>query len=159
MSTLIFFSSEGPKSLFKGHIVKTITYRTVTTLSLCLTLFLPSFAQSTDLKADTWVASDALGRIMPTAIEAPLRTDKPRTVGIFYITWHDEGKFGLRAPYGGDVTRTLLEAPEARLQADHPAWSGAGFRNRSRRTGAALRRHCTAGALSPGAPSDLYDPA
>lgn len=122
MSTLIFFSSEGPKSLFKGHIVKTITYRTVTTLSLCLTLFLPSFAQSTDLKADTWVASDALGRIMPTAIEAPLRTDKPRTVGIFYITWHDEGKFGLRAPYGGDVTRTLLEAPEARLQADHPAW-------------------------------------
>ena len=122
MSTLIFFSSEGPKSLFKGHIVKTITYRTVTTLSLCLTLFLPSFAQSTDLKADTWVASDALGRVMPTALETPLRTDKPRTVGIFYITWHDEGKFNLRAPYGGDVTRTLQEAPEARLQADHPAW-------------------------------------
>ena len=97
MSTLIFFSSEGPKSLFKGHIVKTITYRTVTTLSLCLTLFLPSFAQSTDLKADTWVASDALGRVMPTALETPLRTDKPRTVGIFYISRSTRGTSSSRS--------------------------------------------------------------
>ena len=59
---------------------------------------------------------------MPTDAEAPLKTDKPRTVGIFYITWHDEGKFNLRSPYGGDVTRTLQKAPEARLDAYHPAW-------------------------------------
>lgn len=79
-------------------------------------------AQSIDLYADTWVATDALGRVMPKAEEAPLRTDKARTVGIFYVTWHDEGKFNLRAPYGGDVTRTLTEAPEARLDNSHPAW-------------------------------------
>ena len=91
-------------------------------LLFTLFLYLPTYAQSIDLKADTWVASDALGRVMPTASESPLRTDKPRTVGIFYITWHDEGKFGLRSPYGGDVTRTLQEAPEARLDAYHPAW-------------------------------------
>ena len=59
---------------------------------------------------------------MPDADAAPLRTDKQRTVGIFYVTWHDEGKYNLKAPYGGDVTRTLLEAPEARLDAVHPAW-------------------------------------
>ncbi|MBO7067413.1 MAG: hypothetical protein J6W52_01865 [Bacteroidaceae bacterium] len=87
-----------------------------------LLLHLPSLAQVIDLQADTWVGSDALGRIMPTANQAPLRTDKPRTVGIFYITWHDEGKFNLRSPYGGDVTRTLQEAPEARFDAYHPAW-------------------------------------
>lgn len=82
----------------------------------------PVAAQTIDLQADTWVATDALGRVMPTATEAPLRTDKPRTVGIFYVTWHDEGKFNLHAPYGGDVTRTLLEAPEARFDNSHPAW-------------------------------------
>lgn len=92
------------------------------TLLFLLSLCLSSYAQGIDLKADTWVASDALGRIMPTATNNPLRTDKTRTVGIFYITWHDEGKFGLRSPYGGDVTRTLKEAPEARLDAYHPAW-------------------------------------
>ena len=92
------------------------------TLLLLLSMCLSSYAQITDLKADTWIASDALGRVMPTATDAPLRTDKPRTVGIFYITWHDEGKFGLHSPYGGDVTRTLQEAPEARLDAYHPAW-------------------------------------
>ena len=72
--------------------------------------------------SDTWVATDALGRVMPDADESPLRTDKPRTVGIFYITWHDEAKHNWKAPYGGDVTRTLQEAPEARLDAFHPAW-------------------------------------
>ena len=82
----------------------------------------PVAAQTIDLQTDTWVATDALGRVMPTAAEVPLRTDKPRTVGIFYVTWHDEGKFNLRAPYGGDVTRTLLEAPEARFDNTHPAW-------------------------------------
>ena len=79
-------------------------------------------AQNMDILPDTWVATDAFGRVMPNAEEAPLRTDKTRTVGIFYVTWHDEGKYGLKAPYGGDVTRTLQEAPEARFQANHPAW-------------------------------------
>ena len=72
--------------------------------------------------SDTWVATDALGRVMPDADASPLRTDKPRTVGIFYITWHDEGKHNWNSPYGGDVTRTLQQAPEARLDAFHPAW-------------------------------------
>lgn len=93
-------------------------------LSYLLLFFFPltSNAQETDLQADTWVAADALGRTMPTSAEVPLRQDRKRTVGIFYITWHDEGKYNLQAPYGGDVSRTLQQAPEARLDADHPAW-------------------------------------
>lgn len=40
-----------------------------------------------DTYADTWVATDALGRTQPTVAEAgPVRTD--RFVGIFYWTWH-----------------------------------------------------------------------
>ncbi len=40
-----------------------------------------------DLHADTWVATDALGRTQPTIDEArPVQKDK--WVGIFYWTWH-----------------------------------------------------------------------
>ena len=90
-------------------------------LSVLFFVVRPS-AQVTDIMSDTWSATDALGRVMPSSDVCPLRTDKPRTVGIFYITWHDEGKHALRAPYGGDVSRTLAEAPEARLDGSHPAW-------------------------------------
>ena len=77
----------------------------------------------TDIYADTWVATDALGRIMPTATQNPLRTDKKRTAGIFYITWHTQNHHkGMKAPYGGDVTKTLKQDPQARFQAYNPAW-------------------------------------
>ena len=102
-------------------VIVTVIMRTKLLLILLIIPFAVG-AQVTDILPDTWVATDALGRTMPTADESPLRTDKKRTVGIFYITWHDEGKHGLKAPYGGDVTRTLQEAPEARLDAYHPAW-------------------------------------
>ncbi|HRZ94035.1 MAG TPA: hypothetical protein P5022_14110, partial [Candidatus Paceibacterota bacterium] len=40
-----------------------------------------------DLLADTWVATDALGRVQPGIAEAgPVRAGK--WVGIFYWTWH-----------------------------------------------------------------------
>lgn len=94
-----------------------------TIISAILLLASSGLAAQTDLMSDTWVATDALGRVMPDASECPLRTDKPRTVGIFYITWHDEGKYScMKAPYGGDVSRTLLEDKDARLDAYNPAW-------------------------------------
>ena len=59
----------------------------------------------------SWVATDNLGRTLPAAEECPFKTDKPRTVGIFYITWHTpnlhDGK-----PYTYDVTKLLEENPE-----------------------------------------------
>lgn len=96
-------------------------YKTI--ISAALLLASSGLAAQTDLMSDTWVATDALGRVMPDASECPLRTDKPRTVGIFYITWHDEGKFScMKSPYGGDVSRTLVEDKDARLDAYNPAW-------------------------------------
>ena len=42
-----------------------------------------------DLYSDTWVASDALGRKMPSFEEAgPVKNDQRRIAGIFYLTWH-----------------------------------------------------------------------
>ena len=74
-----------------------------------------------DIFPDTWVATDDLGRKTPTAADCPLKSDKPRTVGIFYVTWHTQclhdGK-----PYGSDVTKVLEKAPEAAKDFDHPAW-------------------------------------
>ena len=49
--------------------------------------------QYRDLYSDTWVASDALGRTMPSYEEVgPVKDDKRRVSGIFYITWHTQDK-------------------------------------------------------------------
>lgn len=64
-----------------------------------------------DLYSDTWVATDALGRMLPSAEQCgPLRADK--TVGIFYWTWHTH--HAGRGPF--DNSRILAENP------DNPQW-------------------------------------
>ena len=60
--------------------------------------------------ASSLVATDGLGRTLPTAEEYPLKTDKPRTVGIFYITWHTQNLHNGQ-PYTYDVTKLLEENP------------------------------------------------
>ena len=61
-------------------------------------------------ETSSWVALDALGRTLPTAEECLLKTDKPRTVGIFYITWHTQNLHNGQ-PYTYDVTKLLEENP------------------------------------------------
>ncbi len=76
-----------------------------------------------DIYSDTWVATDALGRTMPSYEEVgPVKDDQRRVTGIFYITWHTQDKAGLEQPYRADVTKILNEAPEARLDTDHELW-------------------------------------
>jgi len=42
-----------------------------------------------DLYEDTWVATDALGRHMPSFEEVgAVKKDQRRVTGVFYITWH-----------------------------------------------------------------------
>ncbi len=77
-----------------------------------------------DLYADTWVATDALGRTLPDAeTVGPLKTDQRRVVGIFYITWHSDGYKDLKSPYAADVTKVLAADPAARMDAKHPLWT------------------------------------
>lgn len=92
-------------------------------LALCLLCASRAWSQSTA----TLVATDGLGRTLPTADECPLKTDdKPRTVGIFYITWHTPNVHDGH-PYGADVTRVLTDNPQARLDGDiWPRWSAQG---------------------------------
>jgi len=76
-----------------------------------------------DLYPDTWVATDALGRHMPSfSVVGPVKKDQRRVVGIFYITWHSDSMAALKSPYSGDVTRVLAADPKARLDAKHPLW-------------------------------------
>lgn len=76
-----------------------------------------------DLYSDTWVAIDGLERVLPTADSSPLRTDKDRTVGIFYVSWHNDGFYSsFRSPYASDVTKILQQDPSARLDFDHKLW-------------------------------------
>ncbi|MGY3054711.1 hypothetical protein ACVWYG_002920 [Pedobacter sp. UYEF25] len=78
-----------------------------------------------DIYSDTWVASDALGRKMPTFTEVgPVKKDQRRIVSIFYITWHTEEHYkNLKIPYSADVTKILKRDPTARLDAKHPLWT------------------------------------
>jgi hypothetical protein len=74
-----------------------------------------------ELLADTWAATDALGRSLPVAeqVGAP-RTN--RTVGIFYFLWHQTwSKYG---PY--DVSRILAADPDARQKPDTAGWGPPG---------------------------------
>ncbi|HOB74565.1 MAG TPA: PKD domain-containing protein [Phycisphaerae bacterium] len=67
-------------------------------------------AQTWDLKSDTWVATDALGRKLPGHDECGVpRSD--RTVGIFYFLWLGQHSTG--GPY--DITK-ILEANPASPQ-------------------------------------------
>ncbi len=76
-----------------------------------------------DLYSDTWYAVDAIDRTTPTNEEVgDVKTDHERVVSIFYITWHTQNYANLPNPYTCDVTKTLNEAPDARLDANHPAW-------------------------------------
>ncbi|MGK6350056.1 hypothetical protein [Parapedobacter sp. DT-150] len=81
-----------------------------------------------DLFADTWVASDALGRTMPDyETVGPVKTDQRRIVGIFYITWHGDGNADLPSPYTADVSKILSADPAARLDAKHERWQGGSY--------------------------------
>lgn len=96
--------------------------------------FLPSLMADNnldwDIYSDTWVANDALGRVMPTYEEVgPVKTDQRRIVGIFYITWHTPDKLKGNGEYYADVTKILNEHPEARFDAKHPAWHSDKYRS------------------------------
>jgi len=67
-----------------------------------------SAPKSWDNFADTWVATDALGRSLPTSREAGLpRAGK--TVGMFYFLWH--GEHGQEGPF--DISKILAAEPGA----------------------------------------------
>ena len=87
-----------------------------------------SFAQKQkraerDLYPDTWVATDAIGRTMPTHEQTgDKKSDKRRVVGMFYITWHTQDLHNQPSPYTGDITQILSKDPKARKDTNHPAW-------------------------------------
>src|SRR5512146_950011 len=82
-----------------------------------------SNSQVRDIFPDTWVGTDALGRILPTSDEVGSpRTDHPRVVGIFYVTWHRDRDSNLTGSYVADVTQVLQKDPRARLDDKNPLW-------------------------------------
>ncbi|MDB6038909.1 MAG: hypothetical protein JWM99_2750 [Verrucomicrobiales bacterium] len=88
------------------------------TLLTCLVCLHTARAGDWDSYADTWVATDSLGRSLPGPSEAgPPRLD--RTVGIFYFLW-----LGPHSQKGGpwDITKILAQDPAAMQKPDSPLW-------------------------------------
>lgn len=71
-----------------------------------------------DVRPDTWVAVDGLGRTLPTYEEVG-ETDNEKFVGLFYWTWHYNFASGFEAD---NVTQILEQYPEALYDLNHPAW-------------------------------------
>lgn len=70
------------------------------------------------VRPDTWVAVDGLGRTLPGYSEVG-ETNKEKFVGLFYWTWHYNFSSGFEAD---NVTEILKEYPEALYDINHPAW-------------------------------------
>ena len=60
---------------------------------------------SKDVFADTWVATDDVGRVTPTGTDTPVANDKK--VGMFYFMWHNAKEQGQNPLY--DHTAAYLE--------------------------------------------------
>ncbi len=74
-------------------------------------------AEVWDLASDTWVATDALARSLPTHAEVGDRRSN-RTIGIFYFLWL--GRHGELGPF--DITQILRQDPQAMSKPDSPLW-------------------------------------
>ena len=91
----------------------------LTATALLASVSLGAAVPSVDTMADTWVATDGLGRSLPTAAEAGPR--KPnRTVAIFYFLWHrnyyaDPARQG---PF--DISKMLEKDPDLLKHPDSP---------------------------------------
>ena len=119
----------------KNHTIYSVTYLVLTIITMSILFFsgcktpvkddqsLEEKKDYRDLFSDTWVATDALGRHMPSYEEAgPVKDDQRRVTGMFYITWHTQDLLKLEQPYNADVTQILQADPSARLDADHELW-------------------------------------
>ncbi len=78
---------------------------------------MPCLALAWDTMPDTWVATDALGRVVSTneKVGAP-RKDK--FVGVFYFLWL--GEHGTGGPY--DISKILAKDPNAINDPNSPLW-------------------------------------
>lgn len=71
-----------------------------------------------EVRPDTWIAVDGLGRTLP-AYEEVGETDNKKFVGLFYWIWHYNFASGFEAD---NVTEILEQHPEALYDLNHPAW-------------------------------------
>ncbi len=69
-----------------------------------------------DVQADTWEATDMLGRKVPSPEECPDRRDKK--VGMFFWTWHERNSLNDTQT----ITGMIEDYPEAEFDEHHPAW-------------------------------------
>ncbi len=96
-----------------------LTLRVAATIALSLRCL--ALAEEPQIKPESWVATDALGRSLPTPEDAGLPRED-RHVGIFYFLTHNPG--GNQSP--GNITEILAQDSDILGEPDSPLWSGRG---------------------------------
>jgi hypothetical protein len=86
-------------------------------ITLFLLIAMCANGEARDTRADTWVATDGLGRKVSTHKEVG-GPRKDKFVGIFYFLWM--GQHGTGGPY--DITKILAADPDAMRKPDSPLW-------------------------------------
>lgn len=71
--------------------------------------------------SDSWAATDALGRKVRSAAEAPSRRGGKQVI-IFYSSWHQGGDKDDATYSPKNISKILRDFPDARFDAGHPAW-------------------------------------
>ena len=81
---------------------------------------LSNISPNTQDYVDNWIATDALGRVLPSyEVTGAKRTNK--IVGVFYYIWH--GAHGSKVH---DITKIMASYPSNPLSASNPGWGAPG---------------------------------
>lgn len=78
-------------------------------------------SQGWNVSSDQWIATDGLGRKLPSATETGTPRDH-KYIALFYWTWHTDGNATFSPVM--NITEILKQYPEAAKDAGHPAWQG-----------------------------------
>lgn len=84
---------------------------------LCINTANSEETMKRDIQPDTWVATDALGRTLPTSEEVGLPREN-RTVAMFYFLWLNA--HSTSGPW--DITKILAQDPDAIQKPESPLW-------------------------------------
>jgi len=90
--------------------------RTKSLIILNVLIVVSLFSQVPEYYSDQWVATDALGRTLPSSnTTGPKRSN--RIVGVFYYIWH-----GAHGNTVYDITKILKQYPSDPLSSSNPGW-------------------------------------
>ncbi len=98
------------------HLFRRLSLIALTVAALAVMAHLVAAQTQRDIFADTWAATDSLGRTLPApAVTGPPRSNK--TIALFYYLWNGSHTTGLY-----DISQIIAQDPDAIHEYNNPLW-------------------------------------